>query len=132
MTINLMSIVSSTAFLFQSPNYKKAMLFVFPTPFLFQRITNKSKVGKNSNMNFTLLLVFSMALKTVAIPIQPISEDSLMVSQNNAYGNQKFRLKVHRNILVAFKMDCIFEHECESLNFYLYVFMFSLCSNGHN
>ena len=80
------------------------MLFVFPTPFLFQRITNKSKVGKNSNMNFTLLLVFSMALKTVAIPVQPISEDSLMVSQNNANGSPKFRLKVQRNISVMYKI----------------------------
>ena len=98
MTIRLMSIVSSTTFLFQRPNYKKAMPIVLPTPFLFQRSTSKSRVGKNSNMNFTLLLVFSMALKTVAIPVQSISEDSLMVSQNNANGSPKFRLKVQRNM----------------------------------
>ena len=51
-------------------------------------------------MKFSLLLVFSMALlKSLAMPVQAtISEDSLMVSQNNANGNAKFRLKVHRNI----------------------------------
>mgnify|MGYP006063649269 CR=1 FL=1 len=99
-----MSIVSSTTFLFQSPNYKKAMPIVLPKPFLIQRSTNKSRVGKNSNMNFTLLLVFSMALKTVAMPVQAISEDSLMVSQNNANGSPKFRLKVQRNISVMYKI----------------------------
>ena len=53
-------------------------------------------------MKFSLLLVFSMALlKSLAMPVQAtISEDSLMVSQNNANGNPKFQLKVHRNILV--------------------------------
>ena len=52
-------------------------------------------------MNFTLLLVFSMALKTVAMPVQSISEDSLMVSQNNANGSPKFRLKVQRNTCMS-------------------------------
>ena len=66
-------------------------------------------------MKFSLLLVFSMALlKSLAMPVQAtISEDSLMVSQNNAYGNAKFRLKVPRNILVTFKMEYFLEHECE-------------------
>ena len=45
-------------------------------------------------MNVSLLIVFSMALKTVAMPVQAISEDSLMVSQKNANGSPKFRLKV--------------------------------------
>ena len=81
------------------------MPIVLPTSFLFQRSTNKSRVGKYTNMNFSLLLVLSMALKTVAMPVQEISEDSLMVSQNNANGNQKFRLKVHRNIFVIFKIN---------------------------
>ena len=72
-------------------------------------------------MKFSLLLVFSMALlKSLAMPVQAtISEDSLMVSQNNAYGNQKFRLKVLRKKLVTFKMEYFLEHECESLNSYL-------------
>ena len=49
-------------------------------------------------MKFTQLLVFSIALsKSLAMPFQAISEDSLMVSQNNANGNPKFRLKVHRS-----------------------------------
>ena len=74
------------------------MPIVLPTPFLFQRSTNKSRVGKYTNMNFSLLLVLSMALKTVAMPVQEISEDSLMISQNNAHGSPKFRLKVQRNI----------------------------------
>ena len=75
------------------------MPIVLPTPFLFQRSTNKSREGKIVfDMNFTLLLVFSMALKTVAIPVQSISGDSLMVSQNNANGSPKFRLKVQRNM----------------------------------
>ena len=49
-------------------------------------------------MKFSLLLVFSMALlKSLAMPVQAtISDDSLMVSQNNANGNPKFRLKVQR------------------------------------
>ena len=74
-------------------------------------------------MRFSLLLVFSMALlKSLAMPVQAtISEDSLMVSQNNANGNPKFQIKVHRNVLVAFKMKLSFlEHECESLNSHLY------------
>ena len=76
-------------------------------------------------MKFGLLLIFSMVLlKSLAMPVQAtISEDSLMVSQNNANGNPKFRLKVHRNILVTFKMEYFLEHECESLNSYLYFFM---------
>jgi hypothetical protein len=51
-------------------------------------------------MKFSQLLVFSMALsKSLAMPFQTaISEDSLMVSQNNANGNQKFRLKVHKYV----------------------------------
>ena len=58
-------------------------------------------------MNFSQLLVFSMALsKSLAMPVQgTIIEDSLMVSQNNANRNPKFRLKVHINILVTFKME---------------------------
>ena len=85
-------------------------------------------------MKFSLLLVFSMALlKSLAMPVQAtISEDSLMVSQNNANGNPKFRLKVHRNILVKFKMEYFLEHEFKSLNSYLYFFMSSLSSNGQN
>ena len=118
MTIRLMSIVSSTTFLFQSPNYKKAMPIVLPKPFLIQRSTNKSRVGKNSNMNFTLLLVFSMALKTVAMPVQAISEDSLMVSQNNANGSPKFRLKVQRNISVMYKIKN-FRVQCQRASEYL-------------
>jgi hypothetical protein len=80
------------------------MPIVLPTPFLFQRSTNKSRVGKYSNMNFSLLLVLSMALKTVAMPVQEISGDSLMVSQNNANGSPKFRLKVQRNMSVMYKI----------------------------
>ena len=38
---------------------------------------------------------------------------------------------VHRNILVTFKMEYFLEHECESLNSYLYFFM-SKYSNGQN
>ena len=81
-------------------------------------------------MKFSLLLVFSMALlKSLAMPVQAtISEDSLMVSQNNANGNPKFRLKVHRNVLVTFKMEYFLEHECESLNSYLYFFLMSQSS----
>ena len=47
-------------------------------------------------MKFSLLLIFSIALlKTLAMPVQAqASEDSLMVSQNNANGSQKFQLKV--------------------------------------
>ena len=58
-------------------------------------------------MNFSQLLIFSMSLsKSLAMPFQAtISEDSLMVSQNNANGNPKFRLKVHRNISVIFKTN---------------------------
>ena len=60
-------------------------------------------------MKFSQLLVFSMALSNaLAMPFRAtISEDSLMVSQNNAYGNQKFRLKVYRNILVTLKMEYV-------------------------
>ena len=80
-------------------------------------------------MKFSLLLIFSMALlESVAMPVQAtISEDSLMVSQNNAYENQKFRLKVIE-ILLSFKMGYFLEHECESLNSYLYFFISSLSS----
>ena len=80
-------------------------------------------------MKFSLLLIFSMALlESVAMPVQAtISEDSLMVSQNNAYENQKFRLKVIE-ILLAFKMGYFLEHEYESLNSYLYFFISSLSS----
>jgi hypothetical protein len=54
-------------------------------------------------MKFSQLLVFSMALsKSLAMHVQDtISEDSLMVSQNNANGNPKFRLKVHRSRLYS-------------------------------
>ena len=60
-------------------------------------------------MKFSLLLVFSMALlKSLAMPVQAtISEDSLMVSKNNANGNPKFRLKVHKNMSVIFKTNNI-------------------------
>ena len=60
-------------------------------------------------MRFSLLLVFSMSLsKSLAMPFQStISEDSLMVSQNNAYGNPKFRLKVLRNMSIKFKTNDI-------------------------
>ena len=58
-------------------------------------------------MKFSQLLVFSMALSNaLAMPFRAtISEDSLMVSQNNANGNPKFRLKVHRNMSVIFKTN---------------------------
>ena len=81
-------------------------------------------------MKFSLLLVFSMALlKSLAMPVQAtISENTHMVSQNNANGNPKFRLKVSRNILVTLKMEYFLEHERESLDSYLYFFMSSLCS----
>jgi hypothetical protein len=55
-------------------------------------------------MNVSLLIVFSMALKTVAMPVQEIFEDSLMISQNNAHGSPKFRLKVQRNMFVMYKI----------------------------
>ena len=43
-------------------------------------------------------------LKTLTMPVQAqASEDSLMVSQNNANGSQKFRLKVWN------KYDCSWE-----------------------
>ena len=60
-------------------------------------------------MKFSQLLVFSLVLsKSLAMPFQAtISEDSLMVSQNNANGNQKFRLKVHKNMSVIFKTNNI-------------------------
>ena len=60
-------------------------------------------------MNFSQLLIFSMSLsKSLAMPFQAtISEDSLMVSQNNAYGNPKFRLKVLRNMSIKFKTNDI-------------------------
>ena len=48
-------------------------------------------------MKFSMLLIFSMAfLKLLAMPgqAQATSEDSLMVSQNNANSRTKFRLKV--------------------------------------
>ena len=58
-------------------------------------------------MKFSQLLVFSMTIsKSLAMPFQAtISEDSLMVSQNNANGNPKFRLKVNRNMSVIFKTN---------------------------
>ena len=58
-------------------------------------------------MKFSQLLVFSMALSNaLAMPFRAtISEDSLTVSQNNANGNPKFRLKVHRNMSVIFKTN---------------------------
>ena len=73
-------------------------------------------------MNFTLLLVFSMALKTVAMPVQAISEDSLMVSQNNANGSPKFRLKVQRNtcMSVMYKIKT-FRVQCQSASEYLFL-----------
>ena len=90
MTIRLMSIVSSTTFLFQSPNHKKAMPIVLPIPVLFQ---SKLKVVQNI-MKFSLLLIFSMVLlKTFAMPVQAQACEDL-VSQNNANGSPKFRLKV--------------------------------------
>jgi hypothetical protein len=47
-------------------------------------------------MKLSLLLIFSMALLRIfAMPVQAqASEDSPMVSRNNANGSQKFRLKV--------------------------------------
>ena len=58
-------------------------------------------------MKFSQLLVFSMALSNaLAMPFRAtISEDTLMVSQNNANGNPKFRLKVHRTMSVIFKTN---------------------------
>ena len=87
--------ILSTPFLFQRPNYKKVMPTVFPPPVLFQRNTNNFKVGQNS-MKFNPFLIFSLALlKILAMPVQAQAcEDSLMISQNNANGGPKFRLKV--------------------------------------
>ena len=87
--------ILSTQFLFQRPKYKKAMPIVLPIPVLFQSSTNKLKVIQNS-MKFSLLLIFSMALlKNLAMQVQAqASDDALMVSQNNANGSHKFRLKV--------------------------------------
>ena len=69
-------------------------------------------------MKFSLLLVFSMALlKSLAMPVQAtISEDSLMVSQNNANGNPKFRLKVNRSRLCSKLNTTFLAYKCESLN----------------
>ena len=71
------------------------MPIVLPKPFLFHSGTNKFRIGRNS-MKFCPLLIFSMALlKTLPMPVQAqASEESLMVSQNNANGSQKFQLKV--------------------------------------
>ena len=56
-------------------------------------------------MKFSLLLIFSIALlKTLAMPVQAqASEDSLMVSQNNANGSQKFRLKVRKKYVCSLR-----------------------------
>ena len=85
--------ILSTPFLFRRPNYKKARPIVLPIPVLFQSSTNRLKVVQNI-MKFSLLLIFSMALlKTLAMPVQAQACEDL-VSQNNANGSPKFRLKV--------------------------------------